>query len=59
MGDIPKCDVCGQSDEYLVTNKGIFICVCGHQFYIGEDPQSATLKQPSGYLKAVQSHYVH
>ncbi|PSW06043.1 hypothetical protein C9I89_05875 [Photobacterium lipolyticum] len=59
MGVLPKCDVCGQSDEFLVTDKGVFICICGHQFKIGEHPQSATVKQLSGYLKTLQPHYIH
>jgi len=58
MGDLPKCDVCDQSDEFLVTDKGVYICICGHQFKKGEHPQSETAKQPSGYLKKLQSHYV-
>ncbi len=31
MSQIPVCENCGQSDEYLMSEDNIYICVCGHQ----------------------------
>lgn len=32
MQDLPICSKCGQDEEYLVSETGGYVCICGHQF---------------------------
>ncbi|KHT62763.1 hypothetical protein RJ45_15555 [Photobacterium gaetbulicola] len=32
MQDLPTCSQCGQDEEFLVSETGDYVCICGHQF---------------------------
>ncbi|MBY5946877.1 hypothetical protein [Photobacterium rosenbergii] len=32
MQDLPTCSKCGQDEEYLISETGGYVCICGHQF---------------------------
>ena len=32
MQELPICAKCGQDEEYLVSDTGEYVCICGHQF---------------------------
>ncbi|MGF1723925.1 hypothetical protein [Photobacterium nomapromontoriensis] len=34
MQYFPICSQCGQSDEFLVADTGVYLCTCGHQFRV-------------------------
>lgn len=32
MQDLPICSQCGQGEEFLVSETGSYLCICGHRF---------------------------
>ncbi|GAB3531254.1 MULTISPECIES: hypothetical protein [Photobacterium] len=49
----PTCSKCGQSDEFLITEDDVYICICGHKCTKIDEIKSVQVLQPA------EEHYQH
>ncbi len=54
MQELPVCSQCGQDEEFLVSESGEYICVCGHEFHTDPiSPSSLDNNTTSSYQVAM------
>ncbi|TDR77115.1 hypothetical protein DFP78_102122 [Photobacterium lutimaris] len=55
MQDLPICSQCGQDEEFLVSETGHYLCICGHQLEMVTPDANKDKSKHSNYIEANQS----